>query len=107
MERDRRQFKRIIYPEDRTPKLSIRQKEGETKRYEVLDISEKGIRLTGEELGELQPKSRIEAQITFSDGESIDVEGEMLRVSDDQAVVYLYTEIPPSRITKENELLRD
>lgn len=107
MDRDRRQFKRIIYPEDRTPKLLLKQREGEPKKYEVLDISEKGIRFSGEDLVELQPKSRIEAQITFSDDESIDVKGEMLRFAGNQAVVYLYTEIPPSRITKENELLRD
>ena len=107
MEIERRLFPRIKYPDDRRPELAIRQKEGEVKKYKVADISEKGIGLTGEELRGLQPKSRIEAQITFSDGRLLAVEGELLRVSKNNAGIYLTKGIPFSRITMEQILLRN
>ena len=107
MERERRQFLRIKYPDDLRPELLIKLKGGEIKKCVVVNISEKGISFVGEELAGLQQNSRIDTKITFSDGESLDVEGAVLRVIGNYAVMYLPKGIPLSRIKKEQKLLRD
>ncbi len=102
IEKDRRRFHRIKYPDDRRPKIIIKGKD-----FGGVDISERGISLTGEDVAGLQDRSRIEAQITFSDGETLDIEGEVSRVTGNHAAIYLPKGIPLSRIKKELELLRD
>ncbi len=104
MESDRRQFKRIKYPDEHKPKIVVRTEEGEEIEYAVIDISEKGISLIGEEASGIMAELKIEATITFSDGESLDVKGEVLRVIGSYVVIYLPEGIPPSRIQKEHEL---
>lgn len=107
MDSERRQTDRIKYPDDDMPMLLIKLKEGEVKKYKVTDISEKGMGLKGEDLSGLQPKSRINGQITFSDGESIDVEGEVSRVTDNHVAIHLRKGIPLPRIMMEQILLED
>ncbi len=101
MEKDRRQFHRIKYPDGRRPKIIVRVKKGAGKEYKVMNISERGISITGEEVSGLQAKTRIEAKITFSDGDSLEIEGEVLRVIDNRAVIYLSKGIPSHIIIKE------
>ncbi len=107
MQIERRLFPRIKYPDDRKPELAIKLKEGEVKKYEVVDISERGIGLIGENLIELQARTKIEAKIIFSDGNELYVEGSLLRVGQNRASIYLSIEIPASRIKKERELLSE
>lgn len=104
MEIERRQFKRIKYPDEHQPKIVVRTEEGEEIEYSVIDISEKGVSLIGELAVGIKAESRIEASITFSDGESLDVKGKVLRVVGIYIVIYLQEGIPPSRIQKEEEL---
>ncbi len=106
MENERRRFHRIKYPDDRRPKMFIRQK-GKLRKYEVADISGKGIGLVGKNLRGLRAKLRIEAKIIFSDGILLAVEGKVLRVSENNAGIYVAKGIPFYRITKEQILLRD
>lgn len=101
MEKDRRQFHRIKYLDGRRPKIIVRVKEGVGKECKVVDISERGICVTGEEVSGLRVKARIDARITFSDGESLEIEGEVLRVSDDRVVIHLSEGIPSHIIVKE------
>jgi hypothetical protein len=105
MEIERRLFPRIKYPDDRRPELEVRLNGGEVKKLEVADISERGIGLIGENLSELQARSRIDAKIFFSDGNVLYVFGILLRVSFNKASIYLSEEIPTSRIKKERQLL--
>ncbi len=102
MEDDRRQYQRIKYPDESRPILVIGIENGEEeyegREYSVIDLSEKGIRLTGDEVSGLKYRSKIEAQITFSDGESVDVEGEVLRVIGNQVALYLSKGLSFSRI---------
>ena len=108
MEIERRQHPRIKYPDDRRPELLIRYKDGkEVRKGGVVDISEKGIGLISNELSGLQPKSKLQAQIMFSDRKLLYVEGEVMRVSENRAGIYLSNVIPYSRIMKEQELLRN
>lgn len=73
----------------------------------MLDISEKGLRIAEDDAGELGPQSEFEAKITFSDGESYDIEGKVLRVvNNNELGVYLTRGIPLSRIIKEQKLLK-
>ena len=71
------------------------------KDFGVADISKRGISLTGENVAGLQDRSRIEAQIT------LDIEGEVLRVTGNQAVIYLAKDIPIARIAIEQLLSGD
>ncbi len=107
MRGDRREFYRVEYPDGYRPKMVLRHKAGEVKKYEVIDISEKGINIVGKEMSELRPKSKIDAQITFTDGESVDIKGKVLRVNEDQVAIYLAKGIPLPRIIKEQMLLRN
>ncbi len=105
---DRRRFHKIKYPNDCRPELAIRLKDGEEiRKCEVEIINEKEIALTGKELSVLEPMKRIDAQILFSDGEALDIEGELWKIGEDRAVICLSEEIPASRIKKEQILLRD
>ncbi len=107
MQIERRLFPRIKYPDNSRPELSIRLKEGEVKRYEVVDISERGIGLIGENLIGLQARTKIEAKIIFSDGNELYIEGSLMRVGQNEASIHLSEEIPASRIKKERELLSE
>ncbi len=80
MGRERRFFYRIGYPKDFRPKLIIREIEDEEKyegiEYKVVDICERGIKFTSdEEERGFEPSSKIEAQITFSDGQLLVAKG--------------------------------
>ncbi len=108
MGREKRLFYRIEYPEDFMPKLIIGESEGKKnnreKEYTVMDICEGGVKFTSnEELSGFQLSSKIEAQVTFSDGELFVVKGEVLRCSDNQVVIYPSEEIPSSKVMTEQE----
>ncbi len=111
MEHERRQFIRVKYPDDLRPKIISVTKSAEKPRereYDVVDICERGVKFESEEeISRFLPKSTIKAKISFSDGESLDIEGEVLRVSENQVVIHLSMGISASRITKEQILLRD
>lgn len=108
MEGNRRRFFRIKYGDRFRPILEARVKEGEAelewKEYKVIDISERGMRFSGEEVSGFRPKSKIEAEITFSDGETFQIEGEVLRITGNQVAVGFSEGVPFSRIINELKL---
>ncbi len=108
MRRERRQFDRIGYLADSRPKLIIGESQGKEKHrvleYRVVDICVRGVKFTSDtEVSGFELSSKIEVQITFSDGELLVVKGEVLRCSENQIVIYPSREIPFSRIIKEKE----
>ena len=109
MGREKRLFYRLGYPKDFRPKLIIGEsewKEYKGKEYKVLDICERGVKFTSEaEVREFEPSSKIEAQITFADDELLVVNGEVLRCSENQVVIYPSREISSSRMGKEQEFV--
>ncbi len=109
MGRERRLFCRLVYPKNFRPKLIIGESEGKEhkgKEHKVVDICERGVKFTSEaEVRGFEPSSKIEAQITFSDGELLVVNGEVLRCSENQVVIYPSREISSSRIGKEQEFV--
>jgi hypothetical protein len=89
---DRRQHFRVKYPFSERPQLVITRDE-----FDILDISEQGIRFSmGPIIGET---------ITFHDGESLNLEGKLLRTQDSEVVIQLLKGIPPERISKEQRYL--
>ncbi len=108
MRRERRQFDRIGYPAGFRPQLIIGESQGKEKHrvveYRVLDICVRGVKFTSDtEVSGFKLSSKVEVQITFSDGELLVVKGEVLRCSENQIVIYPSREIPFSRIIKERE----
>ena len=112
MKRERRQFDRIGYPDNFRPKLVVGEskdiEEHREKEYNVMDICVRGIKFTSEEeMSGFSPSSKVEVQITFSDGELLVVNGEVLRCNENQVVIYPSREIPFPRIIKEKEFAKN
>ena len=112
MGRERRQFYRVGYPQEFMPKLIIGEsrgkKEHREKEYKIVDICERGVKFTSEaEMSGFKHASKIEAQVTFCDGELFVVNGEVLRCSDDYVVIFPSRDLPPSRVAKEQEFVEN
>lgn len=111
MRNDQRKYSTISYPNNFRPELVIKIKEDgeECKEIEceIIDMNERVIRLTGKKVGGLLPGSKIETQITFSDGASLPVKGEVMINNGNQVYVFLLKSISQSRIAKEQNHLMD
>ncbi len=109
MRNDQRKYPTVRYPNNLRPKLVIGVKENGEKckeiECEIIDMNERVIRLIGKEVGGLLPGSKIETQITFSDGASLTVEGEVMINNGNQIYVFLPKSISISRIAKEQNYL--
>jgi hypothetical protein len=90
--REKREYFRIKYPHDSTPKLLITDEE-----FNIIDISEQGIKFDLEKT--------IQGIITFHDGESLSIEGKFLRTQSNEIVIQPIKGIPSERITKEQKYL--
>lgn len=103
---EKRQFYRVGYPKDFMPKLIISEIEGKKehgdKEYKVVDICERGVKFTSEaEMRGFEPSSKIEAQVIFFDGEPLDVNGKLLRCSENHVVIFPSRDLPSSRVSQE------
>lgn len=90
--KERREYLRVRYPYTERPKLMIGEKE-----VDVTEISEHGIRFF---LG-----SKISATITFHDGETLTMEGEIIRIHNNEVAVHFSKSISYDKIIKEQEYL--
>ena len=63
--------------------------------FDVTDISEHGIKFY---LG-----SKISGMITFHDGESLLIEGKIIRIQNNEVAVHLSKAIPPDRMIEEQK----
>ena len=98
---NKRQHYRIVYPLTARPSLKITRKE-----FEVVDISESGIRFLNKKWAPFTPGVKIEAELTFNDGESLDIEGEILRVNDQVSILKLHKSIPFWKIVEEQRYIK-
>jgi hypothetical protein len=73
----------------------------------VIDISEQGIRFSGSELHEFEIGLEVAGKIVFYDGESLELEGKVVRVSKKLVIIYLSENIPFGRIAHEQRFIRD
>ncbi len=100
--RNRREHYRVEYPISSRPKLII-----EGIQYEVMDVSEKGIRFLSESSNEFQVESEVKGKIVFHDNEVQEVEGTILRVAEKQTIIYLSVNISFFIIVQEQRYIRD
>ncbi|NOZ68617.1 MAG: PilZ domain-containing protein [Deferribacteres bacterium] len=99
--RNRREHYRIRYPLTGRPRLTISDKE-----YEVIDLSESGLKFLCREVDEFTAGAAVRVTITFNDGESLHVKGKILRTAEKVSVISFSEDIPFGRILKEQRYLK-
>ncbi len=98
---DQREHFRIRYPIAGRPGLSLL-----NYVFEVIDVSEHGIRFAGNKINQLQVEMELPATITFSDGSSLKVHGRILRVDKKVVVMYMPESIPFVKIVAEQRFIK-
>jgi len=99
-----RQYYRIRYPLSYHPKVRI---QGEDYEGDVIELSERGVRFSCDDKIILSEGSDLAVNITFHDGESFELKGEILRVTDEDVIVRFVDWLPLIRIMKEQIYLRN
>ena len=94
----RREYYRIRYPHSCRTKIIIQDEDYEG---DVVELSERGVRFIYRGKIILTEGSDLKVNITFHDGESIELEGEILRVEKEDVIVRFSGSLPLSRIMKE------
>ena len=102
---NRRQYVRVYYPLD-CPKKFLPELIIRYRVYQVLDISEKGIRFCVPHIG-LMRDDQVNAVLRFIDGEVIEIDGEVVRRLYNQVALKLNKGIPYCRILSEQMRLRN
>ena len=97
-----RQYYRVTYPEKERPWIKI---DGEL--LHVMDISEKGGKFLNVPGIKVDPGSMVTGTITFHDGETVTVVGEVLREFYDQVIICFTKGVPFSIMVKEQRYLRE
>ncbi|MHA2403904.1 MAG: PilZ domain-containing protein [Candidatus Kariarchaeaceae archaeon] len=100
----RRQYYRIRYPLSYRPKARIH---GEDYEGEVVELSERGVRFLYEGKFILSEGLDLEITITFHNGESFELQGEILKVTKEDIIVRFFNWLPLSRIMMEQLYLRN
>jgi hypothetical protein len=100
---DTRQFHRIRYPLACRPKIRI---QGVDCDYEVVELSERGIRFLYRGPARLRVKMEIEVNITFHDLESYQFKGEILRIEKEDIIVRFSGSLTTNRVMKEQLFIR-
>ena len=97
-----REFYRIAYPTTLRPRLLVL---GHT--FEVIDICERGIRFVLGEAMAPEEGYALEGTVRFRRGETINVQGEVLRVKDGEVAARLDSGVPLRAIMEEQRFLLD
>lgn len=93
---------RLEYPKDDRPQIQI-----EKYRYEVLDMSEKGVKFDCGKTYRPQQNAPLNATVIFQDGKTCPVKGTVLRYLADknQCVATLTQGIPLAKMMEEHRML--
>ena len=98
-DQERRRYYRIEYPVSLRPTLKIRK-----HQFEVVNISEKGVMLVAEKKASFG--RWVSGEITFSDGQTMGIEGEVVRKNENNIGIFLTIKsIPYSKILSEQRLI--
>lgn len=96
---ERRRYYRIEYPAPMRPTLKIRKHE-----FQVLDISEKGVRFLKDK--QVRFGRWVSGEVTFYDGQTMIIEGKIVRNQENNIGLFLTIKaIPYSKILSEQRLL--
>lgn len=99
---NRREHYRIIYPLTCRPKLKIVRKE-----YDVVDISESGIKFLFRKDPALTAGAAIRGEMTFAAGDSLNIEGKILRIDEEIVILKLNRKIPFWKIVDEQRYIKE
>jgi hypothetical protein len=91
---ERRNYIRIVYTGDSRAALTLA-----GRRFDVIDISEGGIRFANPDSVRLQ--GRVSGRLSLLSGKSIDIEGRIEWVQDKQVGIFLRHRIPSELIQAE------
>ena len=97
-----REHYRIAYPSSLRPRLYVL-----GHPFEVLDLSERGLRFRLGEAVPPQPGNELRGELRFHQGESLPVVGTIVRVADGNAGVSLDERVPLRVIMAEQRRLLD
>lgn len=99
--KDRRAYFRIVYPEGHRPKITIR-----GTSFDILDICEIGIRFLNPDQSKL-PGDIFQAVVTLHDDDPFNIIGRIIRVADAEAAMMITIRgIPYKKIITEQAYLR-
>ena len=98
---EKRKYFRIIYPEPSRPKIVI----GE-KHFDIIDISEQGVKFCLDENLKLPEDEDLQGIVTFPGGTKVEIQGKILRRHGDKLIILFEHGIPAERISKEHIQLR-
>ncbi|MEW6671861.1 MAG: PilZ domain-containing protein [Thermodesulfobacteriota bacterium] len=96
---EKREYPRVSYPVADKPRLKIGK-----KKYEVIDISQRGLRFLKNEKGMLP--QHVNGKLTLLCGESFSIEGSLIWEQDDDFALYLKNIIPETLIQKEKSYVQ-
>ena len=97
-----REHYRVRYPIACRPNLAIL-----NNVYEIIDLSEHGIRFFGNDVSRFHSDMKIDGIITFDDGGSISIKGKIIRIDKNNAVMFLTESIPFGRIVTEQRFINE
>ncbi|MEN8263742.1 MAG: PilZ domain-containing protein [Nitrospirota bacterium] len=98
---NKREYYRVRYPIACRPNLAIL-----NSVYEIMDISEHGIKFLGNDVSRFHSDMKIDGMITFDDGISIGIKGKIIRIDRNNAVMFLMESIPFGRIVAEQRFIK-
>ncbi len=98
---NKREHFRITYPIACRPALRLL-----NCVYEVIDVSEHGVRFSGNKINQLVAEMEVPATITFNDGSSLKINGRILRVDEKVVVMYIPESIPFVKIVAEQRFIK-
>ena len=93
---ERRRYYRVRYPIMRRPSVDVW-----GQRYEVIDVSEGGVRFQCPDPQSVPAGQPVQAVITFDDRGTADVEGTVVRVEPRRVALQLTVGVPYTRIVRE------
>jgi len=99
---NRRDFFRIVYEPSERPSLKIKNSDfhfEKERNFEILDISEQGVRFSIEGKGRIE--DTIEGELIFPSGRLLKIEGDVVRKKEGEMVLLLTTPISYEFIVRE------
>lgn len=99
-----RQTFRIVYPDGEQPQLVTRRCAGQPQSFQVVDLSEEGLRLS--DTAGLVGDGEVAGELQFSDGRRAQVAGTVVRRAGHQVCLHLTSTVPSNLVVEEQLRLR-
>ena len=94
-----RQTFRIVYPAEEQPQLVTGRCAGQPQSFQVVDLSEEGLRLS--DADRLVEDGEVAGELHFADGRHAQVAGTVVRRDDHQVCLHLTSTVPANLVIEE------